>query len=96
MTRESYLSKLLESGKVCDHMRRARMISGLSQTALADAVGVYASQISRYESGEMVPSLLMAMDLAKAVGVTLDEYVGIRPLPKKWVEQNMGNIDYGY
>ena len=72
------------------------MISGLSQAALADAVGVYASQISRYETGEMVPSLLMAMDLAKAVGITLDEYVGIRPLPKKWVEQNMGNIDYGY
>ena len=25
-----------------------------------------------------------------------EEYVGIRPLPKKWVEQNMGKIDYEY
>ena len=72
------------------------MISGLSQAALADAVGGYASQISRYEMGEVVPSLLVAMDLAKAMGITLDEYVGIRPLPKKWVEQNMGKIDYEY
>lgn len=90
----NYLSDLAASGKVCDHMRRARILSGLSQSALADRVGTYASHISRYESGETVPSLLMAMDLAKAVGVSLDEYVGIRPLPKKWVEERLEMICY--
>jgi len=88
----NYLSELAESNKVCDHMRRARMISGLSQAALAELAGTYPSCISKYERGDTVPSLLMAMDLAKALDLTLDEFVGIRKLPKRWVLERMGEI----
>ena len=56
--------------------RRCREL-GLSQTALADRVGVHVRQIRRYERGEQQPVLGVAVRLAATLGVSLDELAGV-------------------
>jgi transcriptional regulator with XRE-family HTH domain len=45
---------------------------GLSQQAMADAVGLHVSQIKRYEAGATQPSLDALKKIAVALGVTTD------------------------
>jgi transcriptional regulator with XRE-family HTH domain len=56
--------------------RRCREL-GLSQTALADRVGVHVRQIRRYERGEQQPVLGVAVRLAATLGISLDELAGV-------------------
>src|ERR1700754_2812342 len=49
----------------------------LSQAELARAAGVHVRQIRRYESGEQQPVLAVAVRMAAALGVTLDELAGV-------------------
>jgi transcriptional regulator with XRE-family HTH domain len=49
-----------------------RKQKGLTQQALADAVGVHRSQIRRYEAGETYPSLDALKMLSIALGVSAD------------------------
>src|SRR5215207_6569047 len=56
---------------------RRRHAVGLSQSALASAAGVHMRQIRRYESGEQQPVLAVAVRLAAALGVTVDELAGL-------------------
>jgi transcriptional regulator with XRE-family HTH domain len=49
----------------------------LSQAELARAAGVHVRQIRRYESGEQQPVLAVAVKMAAALGVTLDELAGV-------------------
>ncbi len=60
-----------------DVIRRRCEELGLSQTALADRVGVHVRQIRRYERGEQQPVLGVAAKLAETLGVTLDELAGV-------------------
>lgn len=92
----SYLFELERQerfSRVCDAMRRARVIARMSQNALAKEIGSSATLISRYERGATVPSLMMAFDMAKVLGITLDEFIGIRPLPEEWVEKMSEGAD---
>jgi transcriptional regulator with XRE-family HTH domain len=50
-------------------LERIRTDAGLSQTALADRVGVSQSAISQMEGGERKPSFDMVRVVAKALGV---------------------------
>ena len=73
-----------------DHLaatiRRRCTELGLSQTALAEQVGVHVRQIRRYERGEQQPVLGVAARLADALQVTLDELAGTAtdPLDGTW------------
>ena len=49
----------------------------LSQAEVARAAGVHVRQIRRYESGEQQPVLAVAVKMAAALGVTLDELAGV-------------------
>lgn len=49
-----------------------RKQKGLTQQALADAVGVHRSQVRRYEAGETHPSLDALKMIAVSLGVTTD------------------------
>ena len=51
----------------------------LSQAELAEAAGVHLRQIRRYESGEQQPVLPVAVRLANALGVTVNELAGLAP-----------------
>lgn len=48
---------------------------GLTQQALADAVGVHVNQIKRYEASTAQPTLETLVSLAKALHVSLDMLV---------------------
>lgn len=62
------------TGKVIQERRR---LLGLSQPALATAIGVSSRQITRYESEEQSPTLPVAVRLADALEVSLAELAGI-------------------
>ena len=46
---------------------------GLTQAALAEAVGVSRKTINTVENGVFVPSTLLALRLARALGVPVEE-----------------------
>ena len=56
-------------------LRSLRDQRGWTQANLAEAVGAYASQISKYESGEVMPEGETLAALADALDVSLDELV---------------------
>src|SRR5450755_599034 len=54
--------------------RRAQL--GLSQTELATAAGVDRRQIRRYEAGEQQPALNVAVAIARALQISVNELAG--------------------
>jgi len=61
-----------------DNLRAERHRRRLTQSDVGDAVGVAQSMVSCYERGVTVPDLLMAIDLAAAVGCELSALVAGR------------------
>jgi transcriptional regulator with XRE-family HTH domain len=68
---------------------------GLSQTQLADQVGVHVRQIRRYEKGEQQPVLDVAKRLANALELSLDELAGAPddPLDGTWWTARQVEVD---
>jgi len=64
-----------DDAKLSARLREARGFAGLSQEALARAVGCSASVVPKWESGNRRPSLTMLRKLAAALGVTLSSLV---------------------
>jgi putative transcriptional regulator len=58
---------------LANRVRVARAERDLSQTELADAVGVSRQTISSIETGQYCPSALLAFRLADALHVRVDE-----------------------
>ena len=67
-------------GKRLARIRRSR---GLTQTELGKAVGVSKRVIVYYEKEDSQPPGAMLVDLARALEVTTDELLGIKPLEKR-------------
>jgi DNA-binding XRE family transcriptional regulator len=57
-------------------LTRIRRQRGMSQTALARAIGVTRPAVSRMEAGASNPSLAVLVALADALGCTIDELCG--------------------
>ena len=55
-----------------ERLNRLRKQKGLSQQALADAVGLHVTQIKRYEAGATQPSLEALKKIAVTLGVSTD------------------------
>ena len=53
-------------------LRQARIEKGLTQKEAAEAANINVRQWQFYESGERVPSVLIARNIADALGVSLD------------------------
>src|SRR3954466_15421139 len=66
-----------EGKQLGEIIRQLRQDLGLSQAELASAAGVQLRQIRRYESGEQQPVLPVAVRLAAALGVTVNELAGL-------------------
>lgn len=62
-----------EAKKLGENLKRFRTEKGLSQTDIANSLGVSRGFISNIESGKRNPTLSTITRLAKAVGVTPDE-----------------------
>lgn len=56
-------------------IKRARLQAGMSQEALARAVGVTRVAIARYETGERTPNVRIASRIAEALGCKLDDLI---------------------
>ena len=57
-------------------MKELREAKGLSKSAVAEAVGIAASGIAKYEAGITQPSVYAAWKLAKLYGVTIEKMMG--------------------
>ena len=54
-------------------LKKFRQLAGLSQEQLAALVGVRRETIVRLEAGRYNPSLKLAVDISRAVGVPIEE-----------------------
>ena len=54
-------------------LREYRILAGMRQDELAEAVGVRRETIIRLEKGQYNPSLKLATDIAKVFNVTVEE-----------------------
>ena len=55
------------------HLKKYRQLAKLSQEELAKIVGVRRETIIRLEAAKYNPSLKLALDISKAVEVSIDE-----------------------
>jgi transcriptional regulator with XRE-family HTH domain len=60
-----------------EQLRERRLKLGLTQIALAEAVGCDDSSISKYEAGERTPTLRIALQLEQAIGVKASCWVAV-------------------
>ena len=61
-------------------LKEIRLKKGITQVELAKHVGISPQTISHYETGRAKPSLDVAVKLAKALGVSVEE------IYQAWVE----------
>ena len=59
-------------------MRRARQRAGFTQTELARRCKIRQQRVSDFERGAAVPSVYEAFDLADALGISIEVYLGLR------------------
>lgn len=69
-----------EEEQVFNDIERLRQESGLSRQELADQVGVHYQTIGYIERGEYSPSLVLALRIAAALRVSVEEIF--------WLEEN--------
>lgn len=59
-------------GFTCN-LKTYRVLKGLTQEQLADQVGVRRETIARLEKAQYNPSLKLAVDISRAVGVPIED-----------------------
>lgn len=55
-----------------NRLKVQRAINDLTQAELAEKAGVTRKSVNAIETGRMVPSVLLALKLSRALGVTVD------------------------
>jgi transcriptional regulator with XRE-family HTH domain len=70
-------TKGITMGDFADRLKISRTKAGLTQKELAEKVHIATATISSYENGPNMPSLQIAIELARACGVTLDSLCGL-------------------
>ena len=63
-----------------DTMRGIRVLRGMSRSQVAEAIGVTAETIGRWERGESEPTRAHLISMARAYGVSIDQLVGEKAL----------------
>lgn len=70
---------------MAEHLRTTMKVQrarrDLTQAALAELTGITRKSINAIEMGHMVPSILLALKLARALGVTVEELFSIETGP---------------
>lgn len=56
-----------------ENIKEARKKAGVTQKELAEQIGVYAKDISRWENGERTPSAVAFAKICKALRASADE-----------------------
>ncbi|NCC42920.1 MAG: XRE family transcriptional regulator [Clostridia bacterium] len=58
---------------IYENIKKARKAAGISQKELAERLGVYQKDISRWENGGHAPTLEMFAEICKALQASADE-----------------------
>ena len=64
-----------------NQMKVQRAMRNLTQAELAELAGVTRRSVNAIEAGRMVPSVLLALRLARALGVTVDAIFSLDGAP---------------
>ena len=75
--RKEFAEMEMLTGKTIQTLRRQK---GLTQEQLAEAVGVTAAAVSKWETASAYPDILLLCPLARALGTTPDILLDFRPL----------------
>ena len=67
------MSSMLVIDPMRNDVRQCRQALGLSQGALAEALGVSRQTVNAIETGRYLPSLPLAMALARFFGATVED-----------------------
>lgn len=70
------------TGNFNENLRKARLKAGKTQKEVADAIGVAKSTYCQYETGASEPNVLKIKAIAKFLGTTGDELLGLE-MPSK-------------
>lgn len=68
--------------KLCNRLKEIRLDHQITQESLADSVGVTRQTIIAIEQGKFAPSVRLALELAKALRVPLEDVF--------WLEKHKG------
>lgn len=84
VSRKAALVRVIRGGTVRLYeysiLKSMRIQAGFSQQELADAVGVSRSTVSTLERGRSVPSVSLALALARHLGATVEELFALDDL----------------
>ena len=72
----------MSDSEVVNVLKVHRAMKDLTQAELADRAGITRVSVNAIEGGRMVPSVLLALKLAAALGVTVDELFRLAPTEK--------------
>lgn len=59
--------------RLASRLKEVRTAAGLTQADLADRAGVSRKTVNTVENGVFVPSTLLALSLARALGTTVED-----------------------
>lgn len=80
-----------------DRLKAARRASGMTQKEVAEKIGVAKSTYSLYESGKRTPLVEGVKLIAKTLGVTADELLGLPQTDEVvWLSDNDSVIISSY
>jgi transcriptional regulator with XRE-family HTH domain len=68
-------------------MREAREGLGIVQITVANETGINKAMISQYENDISIPSLPVALKLAKYLGISLDDLRETVSIPADWARE---------
>lgn len=72
-----------------------RRRKGVSQQAVAEALGVAFQTVSKWENRASMPDIAILPDLAEYFGVSVDQLLGLKPLPEEeYAQVESGTVDY--
>lgn len=63
---------------IAENVRNRRLNEGLTQQELADKLAINQGTVAKIEKGLKVPSVALAMEMARVLGCSLDELCGRR------------------
>lgn len=58
-----------------DNLRKAREREGMTQLELAKAIGVSQPTVAQYEKGQILPTIITGVSLARALNTTCEDLV---------------------
>ncbi|MCD7778867.1 MAG: helix-turn-helix domain-containing protein [Clostridiales bacterium] len=58
-----------------ENIKRLRLQAGLTQTQLADTVGISTAMVCQIERGSRTPTMPLGKQIAEALGKTIDDLI---------------------